>query len=251
MEIIKNLSKHLNRTESHIKSYLIQAPNKYKIYTIPKRSHGVRVIAHPAKELKEIQYAFLSILKFPVHEAAMAYVPQKSIKTNAHAHKNNQFLLKMDFENFFNSITPNIFWYHWNNAFPVIDAEERFWIERIIFWNNKDLKSNLTLSVGAPTSPTISNFCMYSFDEEVTKYCREKDITYTRYADDLTFTSNTKGILFNLPKHIDKTLKKLFFSAININNKKTKFSSKAHNRHITGITITNDEKLSIGRKRKR
>lgn len=92
---------------------------------------------------------------------------------------------------------------------------------------------------------------MFQFDELIYYHCLEKKITYTRYADDLTFSTNLKDTLFNLPPFIKKILGQVFEHRITINESKTVFSSKAHNRHVSGITITNDKTLSIGRERKR
>lgn len=92
---------------------------------------------------------------------------------------------------------------------------------------------------------------MYQFDELVTQECTKREIKYTRYADDLTFSTNSKGILFDIPQYIAKTLRSLFGDKIIINRRKTVFSSKAHNRHVTGVTIDNHGQLSLGRERKR
>jgi RNA-directed DNA polymerase len=92
---------------------------------------------------------------------------------------------------------------------------------------------------------------MYFFDESIRKACLDLNVTYTRYADDLTFSSNTKNVLFKVPEIVKKLLRDCFGGSITVNEVKTVFSSKAHNRHITGITVTNDNKLSIGRQRKR
>ncbi|MCT7085107.1 RNA-directed DNA polymerase, partial [Salmonella enterica subsp. enterica serovar Oranienburg] len=74
---------------------------------------------------------------------------------------------------------------------------------------------------------------------------------YTRYADDLTFSTNNKDVLFDIPDMLENVLPKYSLGRIRINHEKTVFSSKGHNRHVTGITLTNDNKLSIGRERKR
>lgn len=92
---------------------------------------------------------------------------------------------------------------------------------------------------------------MYQFDCAISNVCLKKEIVYTRYADDLTFSTKHKDILFGLPLLVKEKLAELFGNAIRINRKKTKFSSKAHNRHVTGITINNDGKISLGRERKR
>ncbi len=127
-----------------------------------------------------------------------------------------------------------------------------FILERLLFWNkNKSFNEKLSLSVGAPSSPLISNFIMYIFDEKIEKYCKGNGISYTRYADDLTFSSNKKNVLFNVPLIVKKILKDEYENLILVNDLKTRFSSMAHNRHVTGVTINNDGDLSIGRDRKR
>ncbi|MEX9568994.1 retron St85 family RNA-directed DNA polymerase [Providencia vermicola] len=255
MQIIKKLATHLNQHESNVKLYLQNAPCKYKVYKIPKRTIGFRVIAQPAKKLKEYQRAFLQLYAFPVHPSAMAYRDKKSIKDNALAHSKNQYLLKTDLENFFNSITPAIFWCCIENK-PLshlsFSPQERIHVENILFW--QPAKHNgqlLMLSVGAPSSPTISNFCLYEFDQQLSEICQHLDICYTRYADDLTFSTNIKDVLKQLPDLIQKVLKTLYGNALRLNHSKTVFSSKAHNRHVTGITINNENQLSLGRERKR
>ena len=81
--------------------------------------------------------------------------------------------------------------------------------------------------------------------------CNHKNITYTRYADDLTFSTSQKNILCTIPNIVKELLNKLFEGVLNINRKKTIFSSKAHNRHVTGITLNNHNELSLGRRKKR
>lgn len=255
-EIIK-YADSLEISVENLLMFLLNAPKMYKVYRIPKRTHGYRVIAQPTKQLKEYQRKFINIFLpyLPVHEYAMAYQKNKNIQHNAEIHKNNSYLLKMDFENFFNSITPALFWNEWENINPYIfDENEKNLFSRLLFWNpnrKRTQRENLILSIGAPSSPSISNFVMYRFDKLITQYCLNKNINYTRYADDLTFSTNTKNILYQIPAEVSKNLNLLFGNKLRVNNSKTVFSSKAHNRHVTGITITNNNKLSLGRERKR
>lgn len=255
MTLIGSLAKHLGKTEAEVKHFLRFAPNKYKVYQIPKRSHGHRVIAQPSKELKTYQRAILEIYQFPVHQAATAYRKNTSIKDNASVHKSSPYLLKTDFENFFNSITPKLFW----NAFDTckslnftFDEEDRYWIERLLFWcPSRKQNGKLILSIGAPTSPHISNFCLFEFDRFLTDYCHQRKIRYSRYADDLTFSTKVKYELINFTPELQKILRQFFDQNMQINHRKTVLSSKAHNRHVTGVTINNAGELSLGRERKR
>ncbi|HFQ5112091.1 TPA: retron St85 family RNA-directed DNA polymerase [Vibrio vulnificus] len=252
MSLIKQLAQKLNKSEIEVSHFLLNAPKKYKVYTIPKRTSGHRTIAQPSKELKEYQRKYLELQQLPIHEAAMAYREGISIKQNAIAHKNNPYLLKLDLENFFNSISNSLFWKVWKSIKTLPPRQDQRALEQLLFWcPSKTTGGSLVLSIGAPSSPLVSNFFMYHFDFDISEICRKKGITYTRYADDLTFSTKNKEILFELPQIVKEHLEEHFENSIKINKKKTRFSSKAHNRHVTGITLNNDGKLSLGRKRKR
>ena len=255
MNLSKKLALELKKNEHEVIAFLLNAPNRYKVYKIPKRSHGHRIIAQPTSELKNYQRAFVKLFKFPLHKSATAYRLGKSIKENALAHAKNKYLLKTDLENFFNSINPELFWNCLNKSgakAPYSDPFEKMLVEKILFWcPSKTREGKLILSVGAPSSPLISNFCLYIFDCALFDYCKNKNINYTRYADDLTFSTITKDILYDIIPIIQKLLKDNFDNEIKLNHSKTVFSSKAHNRHVTGITINNEGDLSLGRERKR
>lgn len=252
MEIVRSLAQKLNITEQEVSSFLASAPLKYKVYKIPKRTSGFRIIAQPSKKLKEYQRTFIELFPLACHQAAYAYREGISIKDNALIHKKSKYLLKIDLENFFNSITNELFWDIWQKNSVLPDLNEKVLLERLLFWSpDKKISSRLILSVGAPSSPSLSNFFMYDFDESLSRYCLEKKIRYTRYADDLTFSTCEKGVLFEIPDLVSHILRQLFGDKLSINRRKTIFSSKAHNRHVTGVTLTNEESLSIGRQRKR
>jgi retron-type reverse transcriptase len=252
MSVVGKLAKELNKTELEIVQFLAGAPLKYKVYKIPKRTSGHRVIAQPSRELKEYQRAFLSLYSLNIHDAAMAYRKGLSIKDNANKHKHNRYLLKLDLENFFNSITSGLFWTVWKKHYDMPSDEEQVLMEKLLFWSpSKSSSGKLILSVGAPSSPMLSNFFMHQFDVAISEVCSSQEIIYTRYADDLTFSTKHKDILFNIPKVVTEKLKEHFGNALNVNRRKTVFSSKGHNRHVTGITIDNKSDLSLGRERKR
>lgn len=239
--------------EWELTNFVRTAPRRYKTYYIAKRgSNQTRLIAQPAKPVKFIQSLAVDILRshLKVHSCAMAYEKGCSIKKNALAHCKSRYLLKMDFKNFFLSITPDIFFQALNRAGVQINEKDQYILENLLFWKLRR-NSSLRLSIGAPSSPFISNIVMYDFDELVSIKCKELNITYTRYADDMTFTTNKRDVLFELPSAIRKLTNEMFGGKIKINTEKTVYSSKASNRHVTGITLTNDEKISIGRNNKR
>ena len=254
MKTLLELASRTEQNPEQVIRYLNNASKKYKVYSILKRRHGRRIIAQPSKELKRYQNIFLDIHNLPVHSCAYGYRKGVSIKDNAQQHVENNYLLKMDLENFFNSITPVILWNQWESHFGwVFESVEKVLIEQTLFWStSKKLnRGKLVLSVGAPSSPALSNLCMYSFDDELQEICQVHGVSYTRYADDLTFSTQERGKLAKFPGYVENLLNNHFSKKILINNRKTVFSSKAHNRHVTGITLANDGIISLGRKRKR
>lgn len=253
MTIRKELSKKLELPELQIVLFCINASKKYRVYSIPKRKVGRRIIAQPTKELKKYQRVLVEILQpyLKVHECAYAYKTDISIKDNAEQHRRNTYILKMDFQNFFNKIKPELFFSKVDSVSIKLSREDRSLLMDILFWKPGSKRSTaLVLSVGAPSSPFISNFIMFDFDKAIFEYCKNIGVTYTRYADDLTFSTNKKDVLFGVPVVVKAALSALAPGMI-INDSKTVFSSKAHNRHVTGVTISNEGELSLGRSKKR
>lgn len=247
------IANQIHNSEQEFYAFIQDAPRRYKAYDIPKRTAGTRKIAQPTRKLKDYQRIIVSIFEnnFLLHDCCMAYMKGKDIKTNALIHSGNTFFLKMDFTDFFNSITPKLFFEGCERQKIDLNWADKETLEKILFWCENKYSKELVLSIGAPSSPFISNFVMYSFDEVLNEYCKKNEITYTRYADDLTFSTNTKDILFSVPDMVRNTLLQFYGTKIQINQFKTAFSSKKHNRHVTGLTITNDNNISIGREKKR
>jgi len=254
MQLYQFLCKELSASKQEINDFVRSAPKKYKVYSIPKRTSGKRVIAHPAKKLKEYQRAVIKYLNplLPIHHVAFAYRKDISIKQNAEQHQKSKYLLKMDFQNFFHSITPSIFSSTIKELNLGLTENEEHLLTKILFWSpSKGAQDTLILSIGAPSSPLISNVIMFFFDQALYEACIKQKITYTRYADDITFSTNSKNSLFDMPTLVKKLLFEHFSGAMTINESKTIFSSMSHNRHVTGVTLTNKGGISIGRQRKR
>ncbi|MDC5854882.1 retron St85 family RNA-directed DNA polymerase [Vibrio europaeus] len=249
------LYQYLEVRNSNFKELLEATPSKhYKVYKIPKKRLGFRTIAQPTPSVKHIQTQIVDYLasRVSIHKSATAYVSGKSVKDNAIKHVKSDYLLKVDLENFFNSITPKMLFKSLKSQGLEISQTDANVLKQFLFWNiSKKQNGKLVLSVGAPSSPFISNLVMYSFDKRMFKLCQKSDVMYSRYADDLTFSTTKKDILFEHLHSVRKSLKKEFGARLVLNESKTVFSSKAHNRHVTGITLTNNNKISLGRERKR
>ena len=257
MNITKTLAQHFLIPETQIHGWIKTSPIRYKVYEIEKRNGKKRTIAQPAKNSKLLQQNVIKnqLANLPVHDCAMAYQEGLGIKDNAEMHRKNQYLLKMDFKNFFHSIEPDDLINHIEKHkeklnIRKISQKDNFVLKYLFFWcDKKDRK--FKMSIGAPSSPFLSNTILYEFDKKLSKLAEKENVTYTRYADDLTLTTNKKDTLYLFPDKIKNILKEIEYPKLSINKEKTIFSSKKHNRHITGLVITNDEKISLGRKKKR
>ncbi|MCK6190984.1 retron St85 family RNA-directed DNA polymerase [Pseudomonas sp. EYE_354] len=253
MLILEELASKLFISTAELVSFVNTAPYRYKVYSIPKRSgRGTRIIAQPTEVLKLMQRMVLdSYLKgLPVHDCATAYRDGVSIKENATAHLDSKYLLKMDFSDFFPSIGPGDLILHIKRHRESIAREDAYAVKKIFFWAKKKDPVH-RLSIGAPSSPFISNTLMYEFDCKVFEACSRISVRYTRYADDLTFTTNARGVLSGLLDVITTICAEIEYPTLRINSEKTVFSSKGNNRHVTGLVLTNDNKVSLGRERKR
>ena len=186
---------------------------------------------------------------FPIHTSAMAYIENSDIKKNAEKHYKNQFILKLDFKYFFNSIKKSDFIKYLKN----INFYEKYinFISDITFKDDNITKADFSLPIGSSTSPVISNMLLYPFDEKISKYSDSLGITYTRYADDLIFSHNQPNKLKVMETQVRKIIKEVPYPAnLQINDKKTVHMSKKGQRRITGLYITPEGKISIGRNKK-
>ncbi|MGM0609197.1 MAG: retron St85 family RNA-directed DNA polymerase [Candidatus Muiribacteriota bacterium] len=253
--IIQNITYDLIIPQETV-SYIIKtAPYRYKEFRIKKKNKNqFRLIAHPSRELKRLQYWVIdNILKdFDIHDKATAYLKGKNILNNAEPHKNNPYMLKLDFKNFFPSIKSQHFEYFLKNnntfTFNEDDIEK---LIKILFWSPNHDKENLELSIGAPSSPILSNILMYDFDKKVSSFCQKYNFAYTRYADDLTFSMKEKTHREMIEKKIEEIIQNLNNLDLTINKKKTVYGSMANRRVVTGLILSNEGKASLGRDKKR
>lgn len=254
MNIISWLCDQLSIPDDDIRSFILSSPHRYKRYQIPKRDgQGMRQIAQPAKQLKFLQKLVYEnfFSRLPVHNSVMAYRKGLSIKDNANLHVKNPYLLKMDFKDFFPSIKPDDFVNHLRTYYDQnLSTDDEFVVRRLFFYC-KVRGGQHELSIGAPTSPSISNTILYDLDSAISSTCKAHNVSYTRYADDITFSTREKGLLFLFPEKISKILKNIEHPVLQLNNEKTVFASKKTNRHVTGLVLSNDGVVSIGRDKKR
>lgn len=253
LPLLQSLQDITGLDAAQIHRLILRSPHAYKVYTIPKKSGGTRTIAQPAKETKFLQrWLMKNVLSLlPSHECATAYSKNSSIKNNADVHKNNSYISKFDFVDFFPSIKEHDLTLHFKKHLSnKLSSDDILKVARLCCISSKGLK-NRNLSIGAPSSPLLSNSVMFDFDNEISVWCKENNFSYTRYADDLTFSTNVRGSSCEIEAHISKVIANMAYPKIRLNKKKTTHLSKKYQRRVTGLIITNDNMLSIGRSRKR
>lgn len=219
---------------------------KYQEFNIRKKKGGKRQIFAPEKQLKDIQKRINYFLQayylwikpnevhgFVVNPHYLGF--SCNIAENAKAHIQKKVVLNIDLKDFFPSIRARqvkaVFTSPWFNF-------------------NEQIATALTLlttyqgqlPIGAPTSPVISNFICIQLDEDMKDFCERSGLTYTRYADDLTFSSNNE--ITN--DHILDLINLIKKNNFRINSKKLRIKTKCQKQTVTGLTV--NEKVNVDRK---
>lgn len=237
----EHLCEQLSITEQLL--YYLTYKKEYCYFqkVIPKKDKTERILNVPNLSLKVVQKWILKEIleKIFVSEQAMAFVPNKNgLRENAERHKKNIFLLEMDITNFFGTITEQqVYTLFCNIGY---NSKVAGILANLCTYNNY-------LPQGAVTSPYIANLVCYHMDARINGYCSRKDIVYTRYADDLTFSSDNRMLLNKIEKFIKYIVTDEGFI---INDKKTRYLSNDVKKTVTGITI-NDDSIHVDKKFKR
>lgn len=236
-----HLAKTLSLTDELLFFLSMKKEYCYKFKKIKKKDGSCRVISIPHLDLKVVQRWILKEIleKVKVSPYTMAFVPKKNgLRDNAIQHCNNVFLLHLDIRNYFGTISEKkVFQLFCNIGYN---------------FNVSAILTNLctidgVLPQGAVTSPYIANLVSYHLDMRLSGLCSRQDIVYTRYADDLCFSSNNRVKL----NRIEKIVKEIIVDeGFEINDNKTYYLSNSVKKVITGITINNKE-IHVEKKYKR
>jgi RNA-directed DNA polymerase len=107
------------------------------------------------------------------------------------------------------------------------------------------------LTIGAPSSPTVSNKLIFGLDLRLAEIASEYHVNYTRYADDMYFSSSGPEILFDVCKKVEIAIAETASPRLTINKKKTYHASRKKRMAVTGLRITPDARVSVGHELKR
>lgn len=218
---------------------------QYHQFEIPKKSGGTRKITAPTGDLKDIQKVLAVLLSkvSNINGYANGFIQGRSVITNAAPHIGKTYVLNVDLKDFFPGITFHQVVHALHKYFS---KEVSVFIAKLCTWTDDvlDLPEDV-LPQGAPTSPVISNIVCETMDERLGGLANRFGLTYTRYADDITFSS------YHSVYAKDSVFWKTFLCIINesgfqLNEKKTRLLKRGERQEVTGITV--ESKLNVSRK---
>lgn len=236
-----------------------KAQCSFKCFYIEKRNGSKRKIYHPNKKTKLIQYWLIDNIfsKFPIHSSATAYKKGTSTLKNALLHRKNRYFVRIDLLNFFPSLKILDVAHLFHNNMPditFIDEEHKrnnliSLIDKVCFFKDG------SLPVGYPTSPIISNIVLYDIDTRISSSILDKDkfgdAVYTRYADDIIFSTNKRGACNHFFLFFKGLLEKINSPSLSINADKTHYStSSGGSAIITGVKLCHDKHITLPKKYK-
>jgi RNA-directed DNA polymerase len=218
----------------------------YIQFIVPKKSGGERMLSAPHQQLAAVQqWIFDQILaKLSAHDAAHGFVKSRSIVTNARPHIGAAVVINCDLTDFFPSITVHrvIGFFKHIGYSPAVATILALLVtdspRRKVLYKNKPwyvATAPRGLPQGACTSPPLSNLIARRLDSRLSGIAKKLEFTYTRYADDLTFSSKTKsdriGYLLARIRHIASD------EGFAVNEKKTRVLKQAARQNVTGVVV--------------
>lgn len=230
--------------------YIKHIENLYTAFTIPKKSGGERHINAPTDELKSVQKKLATVLweyqkkiwneKNIQPNISHAFEEKKSILTNSKIHKNKRFVLNIDLENFFDS-------FHFGRVRGFFAKNKNFNLPIEV----ATIIAQLTcykgcLPQGAPSSPIITNFICQSLDIKILRIAKKYKLDYTRYADDLSFSTNNKYFLSNYSAFTLELSVEIERAGFKINDSKSRLLYRDSRQEVTGLIV--NKKINVDRR---
>lgn len=204
------------------------------------------MLSAPHKQLAAAQQSIFDqiLAKLPAHDSAHGFVKGRSIVTNARPHVGAAVVINCDLTGFFPSVTVHrvIGLFKHIGYSPAVATILALLVtdcpRRKVLYKNKPwyvATGPRGLPQGACTSPTLSNLIARRLDSRLSGIARKLGMTYTRYADDLTFSSQTPsdriGYLVARIRHISDD------EGFAVNEKKTRVLKQAARQSVTGVVV--------------
>lgn len=229
---------------------LISLSNNTKIHYRTFIVNG-REIEAPDNQLKLVQTWISDYLRMftpALPDYVTAYEPGSSINANALIHKDKEHILSLDIRHFFHSwrIKEVSAYFEEMRYFDFLVGEESVITKSDAEFLGKLSTYHGRLTMGSPSSPALANRLMLPIDQEICeRLCG--NYSYSRYSDDITISSNNRICVSDLLQLISEPLR---IRGLELNKKKTHCMGKGDNRKITGIYITPEGELSLGKVRR-
>jgi RNA-directed DNA polymerase len=229
--------------------YKMDPTKKYRSFDIPKKSGGVRTISAPEPQLALLQTRLAELLYTCVDErkqksprfwfASHGFHQGRTIVSNASVHRRRRFVFNIDLADFFGTINfGRVRGFFIHDAMFSLHPNVATIIAQIACHEN-------SLPQGSPCSPVISNLVGNILDSRLLALAKENKCTYTRYADDLTFSTNTQFF----PAEIAENVKaadwevgaplraRIEATGFAINPSKTRMSLRQSRQTVTGLVV--------------
>lgn len=240
----------------------------YRHFQISKRSGGKRLICVPCEPLMKVQ-SFLNrrvLRQFPAHPNSMAYVRGRSIVDCASMHCGCQWLIKLDVRRFFESISERQVFrvfqtlgYRPLVAFELarlctrVPLKKRAGRQHDRRWANSSKAQSRYkhqayhsdqvghLPQGAPTSPALSNMCCQGLDESLLELAHEHRVVFSRYADDIVFSTTQPSSRVECRVIAEKVKVELRRLGLNLNSTKTAVIPPGARKVVLGLLVDGDK----------
>lgn len=228
--------------------YIKMVDSYYTTFEIPKKKGGVRRINAPTGNLKSVQKKLANALwKYQLEiwnegnikpNISHGFEKKKSIITNATIHRNKRYVLNIDLEKFFDS-------FHFGRVKGFFEKNRNFLLPGEVATAIAQLTCfNGVLPQGAPTSPILTNLICQILDYRLLKIAKKYKLDYTRYADDLTFSTNNKDFIEFKDEFLLEIQKEIEHAGFRINDNKTRLFYKDSRQTVTGLVV--NKKINVG-----
>ena len=229
--------------------------HRYRNFEIPKKSGGMRQISAPYSQSYMHLLRYIAVILQSIYQPSahtMGFVPGKSIVDNAKAHVGMNYVFNIDLKDFFPSIeAPRIiarlkvkpFCFPWKVA-KAIAAICTMRVQEET--KSEEKKYRYVLPQGSPASPVLTNLMCEKLDFLLSGLAKRFGLNYTRYADDITFSSmhNVYQEGSDFRKELERIISEQGFT---INSKKTRLNMVGFRQEVTGLTVSHD-KVNASRK---
>lgn len=220
---------------------------RYRHFTIPKKGGGERQISAPVNGLKSILFSLNTILQaiYEPSSYAMGFVAGRSVVNNAKMHIGQRYVYNIDLKDFFPSIDKSRVWKRLTLPPMNLSSDLAHLVAGLCTMRLEEGENvRYVLPQGAPTSPVITNMICDSLDRQLAKLAKRFGLRYSRYADDITFSSMHYVYSENgaFVQALNKIIEKQHFT---INPRKTRLQQPNQRREVTGLVVS--DKVNVTR----